>query len=399
MHRRDFLSATAATAAALQLPPHLLAAPAEMPMPIEYIAPDPATGSSKAVVVGPGVSLAQTGFQQVAQTSASDSLADNGDECLKAVDAALNSAGASLSQAIKLNVVLHDESDATAARQLFARRFADAGKPAISYVTSALPLVGARLAIDAVAVCRSSSQGIVQDTRRTVAVITPGAKVYVSGQAEKASDLRSATRLTLESLRKTLEWMSLDLGSVKQVKSFLLPMMNQAEALDEIQKFFARQVTPPLAFVEWKSALPIEIELVASAAGMKPPSDSVGPIEFLTPPGMTASPVFSRVTRVWSDRTIYTSGLYGREGQDAEGQIRDIFAQLEVVLKNAGSDLRHMAKATYYVSTEEASAKLNAIRPEFYDPQRPPAASRAMVAGVGLPGRSITLDMIAVPKA
>jgi hypothetical protein len=55
-------------------------------------------------------------------------------------------------------------------------------------------------------------------------------------------------------------------------------------------------------------------------------------------------------------------------------------------------------KATYYISTDEASAKLNQLRPRFYDPQRPPGASKAPVAGTGRAGKTITLDMIAVPR-
>jgi type I restriction-modification system DNA methylase subunit len=46
----------------------------------------------------------------------------------------------------------------------------------------------------------------------------------------------------------------------------------------------------------------------------------------------------------------------------------------------------------------DASAKLNELRPKFYDPQRPPAASKAQVFGVGVANRSLTLDMIAVPN-
>ena len=63
---------------------------------------------------------------------------------------------------------------------------------------------------------------------------------------------------------------------------------------------------------------------------------------------------------------------------------------------SAGGDFRHLVKATYYVSDDPASRALNELRPRHYDPARPPAASKAMVAGVGAPGRAITLDMIAV---
>lgn len=71
--------------------------------------------------------------------------------------------------------------------------------------------------------------------------------------------------------------------------------------------------------------------------------------------------------------------------------------KLPDILKASGSDMRHLAKATYYVSDNDASAKLNELRPKFYDPQRPPAASKAQVFGVGVADKSLTLDMIAVP--
>jgi len=57
----------------------------------------------------------------------------------------------------------------------------------------------------------------------------------------------------------------------------------------------------------------------------------------------------------------------------------------------------NLAKATYYVSTDATSKALNVLRPNYYDPKRPPAASKALVPGVGREGRTLTLDMIAVP--
>ena len=44
------------------------------------------------------------------------------------------------------------------------------------------------------------------------------------------------------------------------------------------------------------------------------------------------------------------------------------------------------------------ASKLNELRPKFYDPKRPPAASKAFVPGVGLAGPSLMIDMIAVQR-
>ena len=56
----------------------------------------------------------------------------------------------------------------------------------------------------------------------------------------------------------------------------------------------------------------------------------------------------------------------------------------------------HLAKATYYVSDDDGSRGIDKLRPELFDPQRPPAASKVTVHGVGQPARSFTMDMIAV---
>jgi enamine deaminase RidA (YjgF/YER057c/UK114 family) len=100
---------------------------------------------------------------------------------------------------------------------------------------------------------------------------------------------------------------------------------------------------------------------------------------------------------VRTDRQIYVSGLTARNAGDGESQVRDVFEQLQQILAEADSGLYHLAKATYYVSDEDASTMLNKLRPEFYDPKCPPAASKAMVHGMARPERTLTIDMIAVP--
>jgi enamine deaminase RidA (YjgF/YER057c/UK114 family) len=95
---------------------------------------------------------------------------------------------------------------------------------------------------------------------------------------------------------------------------------------------------------------------------------------------------------------IYVSGLYGEKANDADGQVKEIFGSLGEILKQTGSDFENLVKATYYVSDNAASDKLNEIRPQFFNPQRPPAASKAKVSGVGPPRKTVTMDIVAVGK-
>jgi enamine deaminase RidA (YjgF/YER057c/UK114 family) len=169
-----------------------------------------------------------------------------------------------------------------------------------------------------------------------------------------------------------------------------------AEVEREVSAFFGGNGVPPLTLVEWRSGptQPIEIELVA--AGREPGRP---PIEYLTPPALKASPLFSRVARVNSGPLIYVSGLHGPSGATGAAQVEAIFETLGTVLADAGSDFHHLAKATYYISDGNSSRALNDLRPRYYDPDRPPAASKAVVPGVGAEGRTVTLDMIAVPAS
>jgi enamine deaminase RidA (YjgF/YER057c/UK114 family) len=239
------------------------------------------------------------------------------------------------------------------------------------------------------------------DGERPLAMIPASAtsRVFVSGQAEKGDGtVADATKQTMASLFRTLKFLELSHVDVVQVKGFLAPMSKSSDAIKAIREAFAPAACPPIVLVEWQSpSLPIEIELVAATRNPLPMKRPV--IEYLTPPEMKSSPVYSKVARVQSPSTIFLSGLYGTQSDpDSEAELRDLFAQTKSLAEAAGSDLKHLAKATYYVSAKGSSDQHNKLRPEYYDPARPPAASKAIVKGVGRAGRTITWDMIAVPK-
>jgi enamine deaminase RidA (YjgF/YER057c/UK114 family) len=180
---------------------------------------------------------------------------------------------------------------------------------------------------------------------------------------------------------------------VVQLKCFLTPMSDVEQTYSEIETLFGDQLAPPTSVVEWISTSPIEIEMIVHA----PPSSTSDRITHEWLPWLTVSPVYCRYTRIPGDTQVYISGCFGGEGSDDKAQAAAVFQQLQDRLAAAGSDLKHMAKATYYVSNDGASTAMNDVRPMLYDPQHPPAASKAMVHGIGLSGRSFNLDMIAVP--
>jgi enamine deaminase RidA (YjgF/YER057c/UK114 family) len=320
------------------------------------------------------------------------------------VEAVLDKLAAALKQVqsgtddlVKLNVYVTRTEAVSAVAKVFAKRFAGEAKPAVSFVVTKLPHAEALVAIDAVAVS-SLDRGAAGVKRvrspdgSQVAVVAAGPRFYISGQAEKGNDLAEGAKRTLEGLQATLAHLALKEADVVQVKAFLKPMTDADQVRKEVARVFG-DPAPPLVMVEWSDGLPTEIELIASAKGQ----EAKAPVEYIPPPKMKPSPVYSWVTRIDGRQTIYVSGLYPADAGDAASQVEQLFAELKRVLDKTGSDFKHLAKATYYTADEPAKNKLAELRPRYYDPQRPPAASRLMVAGVGREGRSITLDMIAVP--
>lgn len=338
---------------------------------------------------------------------AGDSAPRQFETLMKNLAAVLADSQSSLAEVVKLNFYVANDEVAAMVREELAARFAQS-PPAVCFVVTRIPVADAVVAVDAVAVSRLELSPTevrllpaAAASSLSQAAVTPvGSRVYVAGQAEKG-DLRQATLGTLKSLDATLKFLKLDWADVAQIKSFVTPMTAVADAEEELRKFFGKRPIPPLVWVEWESGLPIEIELVASANrgqavanAQAPPAD----LEFLTPPGMTTPMIYARVTRTHHPRTIYVCGLYGEANRDGGTQVEQIFGKLRETLTQAGSDFEHLAKATYYVSDNDASAKLNELRPRYYNPKRPPAASKAQVRGVARPGTTITLDMIATPR-
>ena len=310
---------------------------------------------------------------------------------------ALKIADSGIDQVVKLNIYLKNSTLISEVQTEIGRRFKSGKLPAVSYVTGNLSYPDALISIDAIAVSTNSSDNNVKyfnSGSTQVSILPPGPVVYVSGQAAKGN-LTEATLNTLKQLEETLHFLGLEKRDIVQIKSFINPISDLSTVQNVMAEFFKEGTIPPLVNVEWLSKDPlIEIELIASSN--RTLSKSNEQLDFITPKGMVHSPVYSKVTRVNYGSKVYVSGLYGNTERGIKSELSDIFDFLDLIMKKSGSDLKHLVKATYYVSDDLHSAALNEIRPKYYDPKRPPAASKAMVKDVGALKAGVSMDMIGV---
>ncbi|SIO58207.1 Enamine deaminase RidA, house cleaning of reactive enamine intermediates, YjgF/YER057c/UK114 family [Singulisphaera sp. GP187] len=370
---------------------------------VRSIGPDDSTQTSAVVIVPSSMNLAHTAqflpLDERGSIVGPERAAEQATVVLDRLEAALKAAGSGLDRVVKVNVYAARADVLPTFRTVFKARMTGQARPAVTFVIGVLAHPEALVAIDAIAETPESVRPLApapagQRSGAPLAILPAGARVYVSGQAEPSMDLAEATRGTLKSLGKTLAYLGLDKSHVVQLKAFLEPMSAAAVVEREMTAFFGAGAVPPLVYVEWRSGstVPIEIELIARAG----PRTDLTVVEALTPTGMKASPVFSKVVRVNRGHLVYLSGLYGPPHAKGTEQVEAIFKTLEKLLAETGSDFRHLAKATYYVTDDEASRALNDLRPKYYDAKIPPAASKAIVPGVGADGTTVTLDMIGV---
>ena len=196
----------------------------------------------------------------------------------------------------------------------------------------------------------------------------------------------------LRKLDETLQFLGLERLHLVQLKCFVRPISEVPAAKSSFLEFYGGRA-PPVVCVESLKSQALEIEAIAAAprAGRDHPPW----MEYLTPPGMTASPVLARVS--YPD-SIDLSPLTGRRADRGDLQIRERFQGLSRILGRVRSDSRHLARAPYYVNDDSTSSTLNEIRLEFFDPERPPAALKACVRGTTVAGHGLAVDMIVVPK-
>jgi enamine deaminase RidA (YjgF/YER057c/UK114 family) len=369
---------------------------------LRSIGADPATGAARAVVVEEGA-LVHTAL--MFPEDGEGRLQGGGDAGTQAtrvlanIELVLEAARTNLNSLVRLHVYVADASVTPQIDRLLRRRFRGKTTPAVTFVETAMPRPGVLVTMDAIAATdwrtdpgrplRLTTNALPQRTKRAshVAVQPEGPFVIVSGRSA-SGDFEPAARATMESLRSDLKSVGLTFDDVAQVKSFLADMSQAARLEQIVAEFFGGARVPPQVVTEWRQeSARVEIELIAVAA--RPAGGER--VDYVEP----VSARFSRVACVNGGRPILTSGLYGTS-DDAIEQVREMFAELQHLMKEAGSDMAHLVKATYYVADRLADEEINAIRPTLYDPRRPPAASKLSVRGTGRKGKGSTFDMIAV---
>ncbi|NMC21055.1 MAG: hypothetical protein GYA33_11630 [Thermogutta sp.] len=318
----------------------------------------------------------------------------------------LEAGGTDLTRLVRLNVYGASLEDVEAFLSQLPKLLPEGCPPVVTAVVMPHPDPLEKLAIDAIAAVEGEAAAVtVKSVPPRPAHVGPadyslapaGNLVFLSGRPEKGETAEAAQASIKGQLALAAE-LGCGPADVVQLRVFLAKIKDTPTVFDAIRSAFSDRPVPPVSFAFWIASAPVEIEMIACRPkAADNDGEGTGPIRFYNPPDVKPSPNFSRAAVVNSPTLIFTAGFLAREDGDGTRQTRDVFSQLTEALGSAGSDLRHGAKAHYFVSDDDAAKAVDVLRKEYLDPARPPAASKAKVHGLGRPGRSVCIDWISVP--
>lgn len=291
-------------------------------------------------------------------------------------------------QIVRLRAWVAGTGDMRRVSSIVSEMFADKRQPlpVVNVIqVGLLPMDGAQVMLEATSVARKPQN--------------PQGLAFVSGQAgsapiDAANPSMKVAHLAKKGaadLKTALAGVQLEAKDVLRVTCLSTSLEDYNEARSAVAQEFPQAA---LAFVQSVRAPTSHVVECEAVARLKAPPAQ--PVQFIQPPGLTASKNFTHVVLVNAPKLILTTTQLCFRAQDAD--VRLAFQRLQGMLEAAGSSTKHVLFSSVYPLTEAMTAKVRAIRFEFYDPSRPPASTLLLFEGLPSLDASFGVDVVAVPK-
>ena len=115
-----------------------------------------------------------------------------------------------------------------------------------------------------------------------------------------------------------------------------------------------------------------------------------------------AEPISHYTDAVVAGDLLFISGLVGVDrhgalvgGEDVAAQTRQVFANMRVVLDEAGCRFEDVVKVTVYLTDIDDRPKINPVRQEVFGDARP-ASTLVEVSRLAVPGAKVEIEAVAL---
>ncbi|MBL8212011.1 MAG: RidA family protein [Bryobacterales bacterium] len=119
------------------------------------------------------------------------------------------------------------------------------------------------------------------------------------------------------------------------------------------------------------------------------------PVQAISAEGLTPSPNYSQAIALNVPKIIITGTQQAFRSQESD--VKLAFDRLSKDLTAAGGNLKNAVFTSYYPLTGDIMAKIRAVRFEFLDKSRPPAATMLLFEGLPSMDASFAFEVVALP--
>ena len=252
--------------------------------------------------------------------------------------------------------------------------------PAVSVIQiGALPMEGAQVVIESIAVAKKE--------------MNPSGLVFVSGQAASSdTPLQKVATLAQKSiadLKTALQAAGAGPADALRVTCFCSTLEDHTAVRAVVETDYRHAA---LNFVQLQRSpfrSVVDCEAIAKAS-----RKAQGRVQFENPAGLTQSPNFSQLALVSAPRLVFsgTQVSYGYQDSDA----RLAFQRLAKALEAGGSSVKDIAFASFYPLSSSIAEQVRRIRFEFFDKQRPPAATMQPFEGLPAMDAGFAVEVVAI---
>lgn len=248
-----------------------------------------------------------------------------------------------------------------------------------------LPMDGAQVWLEATSVAKKVQHP------HGIALISGQAGSAAIDPANPSMKVAHLAAKGVADLKTALAGVQLEAKDVLRVSCLSTSLEDYSEARQMVAIAFPQAALTYVQSVRSPASHVVECEAVARL------NAPVGaPAKFVQPPGLTASKNFTHVVLVGAPQVILTTTQLAFRAQDAD--IRLAFSRLQGILESAGSSMKHVLFSSVYPLTEATTARVRAIRFEFYDSSKPPASTLLLFEGLPSLDASFGVDVVALPK-
>ena len=285
---------------------------------------------------------------------------------------------------VKLRAFVAGSGDVRRVRDIVSETFTahNQNLPALSVIqVGALPLEGAQVVLESTEVARKD--------------VNDYGLVFLAGQAaSSANPLDPAPPLaekSLAGLRTVLKAAGSDTADMLRVTCYLSSLDNSQAVRQSFTAAFPQAAFNYVQAQRAPGRAMAECEAVARLRWNTGTS-----LHLLDPEGVPKSTNYSQAALVASAKVVITGAQASFGYQDADARLA--FERLNKALEPFTASLRQAAMVHYYPLSQSLAEQVRRVRPEFYQKERPPAATMLAVEGLTSMDAGFAADVVAVTE-